>query len=66
MVIAQGDIWWADASDPAGSELGYTRPVLVVQSDRFNASTLATVLCVPLESESSGLNRFGIPLVEEV
>ncbi len=31
-------------------ELGYQRPVVVVQGDAFNRSTLRTVLCVPLTS----------------
>jgi mRNA interferase MazF len=47
-VIARGDIYWADFGVPAGSEAGYARPVVVVQGDRFNRSTLATVVCIPL------------------
>ena len=47
-MIAQGDIWWADLGEPFGSEAGYTRPVVVVQSDRLNRTRIATVLCVPL------------------
>jgi mRNA interferase MazF len=50
MVIAQGEIWWADLGEPAGSEPGYRRPVLVVQSDSFNRSRIGTVVCVPLTS----------------
>lgn len=50
MVIAQGDIWWADLPDPVGSGPGFRRPVLVVQGDPFNRSRLATVACVPLTS----------------
>lgn len=49
-MIRQGDIWWADLADPVGSAPGYRRPVLVVQSDRFNRSRLATAVCVPLTS----------------
>lgn len=37
--------------DPAGSEAGFRRPVVVVQGDRFNRSRIATVVCVPLTSE---------------
>ena len=48
MVIAQGDVCWADLADPAGSEPGFRRPVVVVQGDAFNRSRLATVVCVPL------------------
>ena len=50
MVIAQGDIWWADVGDPTGSEPGFRRPVLVVQGDAFNRSELRTVVCVVLTS----------------
>lgn len=50
MVIAQGEVWWADLADPIGSSPGYRRPVLIVQGDALNASRIATVLCVPLTS----------------
>ena len=50
MVIAQGDVWWADLAEPIGSEAGYRRPVVVVQSDAFNHSRIGTVVCVPLTS----------------
>ena len=35
---------------PAGSEPGFRRPVLVVQGDAFNRSRIATVVCVSLTS----------------
>ena len=50
MVISQGEVWWADLSDPVGSAPGFRRPVVVVQSDSFNRSRIATVVCVPLTS----------------
>jgi mRNA interferase MazF len=50
VVIAQGEVWWADLGDPIGSEPGYRRPVVVVQGDAFNASSLRTVVCVVLTS----------------
>jgi len=49
-VISQGDVWWADLPDPAGSGPGFRRPVVVVQGDALNRSHLATVVCVPLTS----------------
>jgi mRNA interferase MazF len=52
VVIAQGEVWWADLAGPAGSEPGYRRPVVVVQCDAFNASTLRTVVCVALTSNT--------------
>lgn len=50
MVISQGDVWWADLSEPSGSEAGYRRPVVVVQGDAFNRSAIGTVVSVPLTS----------------
>jgi len=50
MVIAQGEIWWADLPEPTGSEPGFRRPVLVVQCDEFNRSRIGTVVCVALTS----------------
>jgi mRNA interferase MazF len=50
VVIAQGDIWWADLPPATGSGPGFRRPVVVVQGDAFNRSALATTVCVPLTS----------------
>jgi mRNA interferase MazF len=50
MVIERGQVWWADLGEPAGSEPGYRRPVLVMQSDAFNQSRLRTVIAVVLTS----------------
>jgi mRNA interferase MazF len=50
MVIAQGEVWWADLPAPAGSGPGFRRPVVVVQGEALNRSRLATVVCVPLTS----------------
>ena len=50
MVIAQGEVCWADLSDPVGSGPGFRRPIVVVQGDAFNRSRIATVVCVPLTS----------------
>jgi mRNA interferase MazF len=48
--VAQGEVWWADLGDPIGSEPGFRRPVVIVQSNAFNRSAIATVLVVPLTS----------------
>ncbi|HEY0160082.1 MAG TPA: type II toxin-antitoxin system PemK/MazF family toxin [Thermoanaerobaculia bacterium] len=52
MVISQGDVWWADLPEPVGSGPGFRRPVVVIQGDAFNRSRLATVVCVPLTSNT--------------
>lgn len=50
MVIAQGEVWWADMGEPIGSSPGFRRPVVVVQSDALNRSRIGTVVCVPMTS----------------
>lgn len=50
MVVERGQVWWADLGEPSGSEPGFRRPVLIVQSDAFNRSRLRTVLAVVLTS----------------
>ena len=50
MVVRRGDIWWAALPAPRGSEPGYRRPVVVVQSDAFNRSKIQTVLAVVITS----------------
>jgi mRNA interferase MazF len=50
MVIIRGEIWWASMSEPKGSEPGFRRPVLVVQSDPFNKSAIRTVVVAALTS----------------
>jgi mRNA interferase MazF len=49
-VIAQGEVWWANVADPAGSGPGFRRPVVVVQGDAFNRSAVRTIVCVALTS----------------
>jgi mRNA interferase MazF len=81
VVIAQGEVWWADLGEPAGSEPGFRRPVVVVQGDAFNASSLRTVVCVvltsnlkwgeapgnvPLPARATGLNRPSVANVSQL
>jgi len=46
--VSQGEVWWADLPEPAGSAPGFRRPVVIVQGDHLNRSRIATVVCVPL------------------
>lgn len=46
--MARGGLWWADLGEPRGSGPALRRPVLVVQSDRYNASRLSTVVVCAL------------------
>jgi mRNA interferase MazF len=65
MVINQGDLFWVDLGDPAGSEPGYRHPHVVVQNNLFNRSRINTVVVCAL---TSNLRRAGAPgnvLLEE-
>ncbi len=42
--MKRGEIWWASPPEPVGSEPGYRRPVVIVQSNEFNASLIRTVI----------------------
>lgn len=48
MVISQGDVWLVDLPARVGSGPGFRRPVVVIQSDAFNRSRIATIVCIPL------------------
>jgi mRNA interferase MazF len=50
VVIGRGELWWADLGLPRGSEPGFRRPVVVVSSDAYNRSKIATVVCVTVTS----------------
>ena len=50
MVIKRGEIWWAELPDPSGAEPGYRRPLVIVQSNPFNSSNIATVIAVVITS----------------
>lgn len=53
MVINRADIYWADLGPPSGARPAKRRPVLVVQSDPYNASRLATVLAAVITSNTA-------------
>ncbi len=76
-----GETWWADLSEPTGSEPGLWRAVAVVQCDAFNRSRIATVVCVAimcnlrwadapgnvlLEAATTGLTKGSVANVSKV
>ena len=63
MVIARGEVWWADLDEPTGSEPGYRRPILIVQADAFNRSRLQTTIAVVLTSNLRLIDAPGNVLV---
>ena len=79
--MKRGEVWWADLPEPAGSEPGFRRPVLIVQADDFNRSRIRTVLAaaitsnlavahapgnVPMPRRSAGLERESVINVSQV
>jgi mRNA interferase MazF len=81
MVVNRGEIWWAVFRPPRGSEPGYRRPVVIVQTDAFNHSRIRTVVAavvtsnirlakapgnVLIEAGQSGLGRDSVANVSQV
>lgn len=77
----RGEVWWAELPEPAASEPGYRRPVLVISSDDFNRSRIRTVLAAALTtnlqlaeapgnvlvtSEETGLPRDSVVNVSQI
>lgn len=48
--MTRGQIWWTDLPEPVASGPGYSRPVIIVQSDPFNHSRIGTVVAVVITS----------------
>ena len=79
--MKRGEIWWATLPAPAGSSPGMRRPVLIVQSNPFNDSRIATVVVaaitsnlrlaeapgnVALSESDSGLPKFSVVNVSQL
>lgn len=79
--MIRGEIWWADLGVPLGSEPGFRRPVLIVQADSFNGSSIPTTVVasittnlrlaeapgnVYLEKEESLLPKDGVVNVSQL
>ncbi|MFZ4854857.1 MAG: type II toxin-antitoxin system PemK/MazF family toxin [Desulfuromonadaceae bacterium] len=58
MVINQGDIYWIELDEPAGSEPGFRHPHVIVQNNLFNRSAINTILVCPL---TTNLKRASAP-----
>jgi mRNA interferase MazF len=53
-VIDRGSIYWVDLEDaPGSSRPAKRRPVLIIQSDAFNASRIRTVVAAVITSNTS-------------
>jgi mRNA interferase MazF len=63
--MIRGEIWWAEFGIPYGSEIGFSRPVLIVQDDCFNESNIKTIVVLPLTTNLRLLNAPGNVLVRK-
>ena len=57
--MMRGKIWWAELPAPAGSEPGYRRAVVIMQSDNFTRSRISTVVVVIITSNTALANAPG-------
>jgi mRNA interferase MazF len=48
--MQRSEIWWATLPPPVGSSPGGRRPVLILQSDRFNRSRISTIVIATITS----------------
>lgn len=58
MTIRQGEVYWIDVGEPAGSESGYRRPYVVIQNDVLNLSRIQIVVVCAVTSNA---RRAAIP-----
>ena len=63
--MIKGEIWWAKLPSPRGSEPGKNRPVLIIQSDTFNRSSIQTVICAIITSNVNLSHAPGNILLEK-
>lgn len=52
-MTSRGGICWADLGEPHGSRPANRRPVLVIQSDPYNASRLNTTVAAVITSSTA-------------
>jgi mRNA interferase MazF len=53
VVIRRGSLWWSDLGEVRGSAPAGRRPVLVVQADLINDSSLSTCIVATITSNTS-------------
>ena len=57
--MIRGDIYMLDFGIPFGSEPGYRRPVIIIQSNKENLDNLNTTIVIPLTSNTINKNLPG-------
>ena len=63
--MVRGEIWWANLPYPKGSKPAKRRPVLIIQDDNFNRSSINTVICAVITSNTELASLPGNLLLEK-
>jgi mRNA interferase MazF len=63
--MVKGEIWWADLPAPIGSVPGKRRPVVILQNDLINRSTIETVIVASITSNVALAKAPGNLLLEK-
>jgi len=63
--MVRGEIWWANLPPPEGSTPAKRRPVLIIQGDSFNRSSINTVICAAITSNTELASLPGNLLLEK-
>jgi len=63
--MVRGEIWWATLPFPKGSKPAKHRPVLIIQGDSFNRSSINTVICAVITSNTELASLPGNLLLEK-
>jgi mRNA interferase MazF len=62
--MKRGEVWWASLPAPTSSGPGFRRPVLVLQSNPFNQSRIATTIVAVITSNMTRADAPGNVRVE--
>ena len=62
-LVARGDVWLADLGKPTGHEQAEKRPVVIIQSDRFQhlGTTIVVPLTTAIPKDSNAVTHVAIP-----
>jgi len=63
--MERGEIYWVNFGVPTGSEPGYRRPAVILQSNTFNQTRIRTTICAILTSNLELLEAPGNILIEK-
>jgi mRNA interferase MazF len=53
VVIRRGEVCWVHFGEPKGSAPAKRRPAVIVQSDQYNKSRIATAVVIPITSNTA-------------